>query len=160
MAKITSNTKRVAMLIFFLISAAANCLAKATISYENDSSNDFNYYNPLIQQTGDTLKVGMVLEGVNTAKAGRITLSYKYDSSIKKAMPMSKRLIVVNGKAMEPGTIGGLEGSDYMIILTPEQGVKKYGKKGEFCVIEANGPKITLLSVPSPPPSGPPPSYQ
>lgn len=160
MAKISSNTKRAAVLMFFLISAAANCPAKATISHEKDSSNDLNHYNTLIQQTCDTLKVGMVLEGVNTAKAGRITLSYKFDASIKKAMPVSKRLIVVNGKAMEPGTIGGLEGSDYIIILTPEQGVKKYGKKGELGVIEANGPKITLLNVPSPPPSGPPPSYQ
>ncbi|MDQ1142638.1 hypothetical protein QE439_004019 [Pedobacter agri] len=52
MAKISSNTKRAEILIFFLISAAANCPAKASIVYENDSSNDLNYYNPLIQQTG------------------------------------------------------------------------------------------------------------
>jgi len=75
-------------------------------------------------------------------------------------MPVSKKLIVVNGKAIERGTIGGMEGSDYIIILTPDEGVQKYGKIGALGVIEAKGPKITLIGIPSPPPSGPPPSYR
>ncbi|WP_265797715.1 hypothetical protein [Pedobacter sp. MC2016-05] len=92
----------------------------------------------------------MAIEGVNTAIPGRISLTYKYDASLKKAMPVSKKLIVVNGKAIERGTIGGMEGSDYIIILTPDEGVQKYGKIGALGLIEAKGPKITLIGIPSP----------
>lgn len=156
MLKTFLNTNWVAALSVALISAAANCPARANTNHGNDA----NHTKTLVQLSGDTLKVGMALEGINTDTPGRITLAYKYDASIKKAMPVSRKLIVVNGRAIEAGTIGGLEGSNYFIVLNPDQGVKKYGKKGELGVIEANGAKTTLLSVPSPPPAGPPPSYK
>ena len=160
MLKTSSCSNCIKAFLVVLMLAAANWSATAITNHDNAANRYSSRTNALIQQSGDTLKVGMAIEGINTATPGKITLNYKYDASVKKAMPVSKKLIVVNGKAVEAGTIGGLEGSEYMIILTPDQGVKKYGKKGELGVIEANGPQITLIAVPSPPPSGPPPSYE
>ncbi|RYZ55462.1 MAG: hypothetical protein EOP49_02790 [Sphingobacteriales bacterium] len=149
---------RIATLLAVLISSAYTCQASANANNKHFSR--FTDYPRKLVNQSDTLKSGMTLEGINTATPGKIILMYRYDASIKKAMPVSSKLIVVNGKAIEAGTIGGLEGSDYIIILNPDQGFKKYGKKGELGVIEANGTKITLLDIPPSPPSGPPPTYK
>lgn len=105
----------------------------------------------------DTLKVGTKIDGIVSSTLGKIVLLFRHNESLKKGMPVSKKLIVINGKIMEYGTIGGVENVDYFLISELSQGIKKYGNKAEFGVIEAFGANAKTLNIPVPPPSGLPP---
>jgi len=98
------------------------------------------------------------ISGINTAKLGRITLEFRYDSSLKKAQPVSKKLIVVNGKVIDYGSIGGVEEADYFLMMDGAEGVKKYGAYASSGVIEAVDRNIKMIAIPGPPPAGLPPA--
>ncbi|RZJ91414.1 MAG: hypothetical protein EOO20_05155 [Chryseobacterium sp.] len=144
------------LLTYVLISIGAGGLAKASDNF--DVEQDARAKNFIRLKLADTLKVNTAIPGINTAKAGRITLEFKYDSSLKKAQPVSKKLIVVNGKVIDHGSIGGVEEADYFLMLDGEEGIKKYGAKSESGVIEAVGRNIKMIAIPSPPPAGLPPA--
>lgn len=113
------------------------------------------YSKAIIKQ--DTVKTNSIIEGLTIREEGtKITLSFKYNDLLKKGMPVSKKIFVVNGKLIEPGSFGGVENADYFIELDSDNGMKKYGKKAEFGAIEAVGKNIKILDIPSPPPPGKP----
>jgi len=113
------------------------------------------YSNAIIKQ--DTIKSNSIIEGLMIREEGtKINLYFRYNDLLKKGMPVSKKLFVVNGKLIEPGSFGGIENADYFIELNSDNGMKKYGKKAEFGVIEAVGKNIKILDIPSPPPPGRP----
>jgi len=125
--------------------------------YGNAVGNIQNAKRAELKITPDTLKAETKIDGINVSKKGTIFLLFRYNESLNKGMPVSKKLMVINGKIIEPGTIGGIEDADFFLITDASEGIKKYGNKAEFGVIEAIGLKVKTLRIPGPPPSGLPP---
>ncbi|RZL40728.1 MAG: M56 family metallopeptidase, partial [Pedobacter sp.] len=74
------------------------------------------YSNAIIKQ--DTIKSNSIIEGLMIREEGtKINLYFRYNDLLKKGMPVSKKLFVVNGKLIEPGSFGGIENADYFIEL-------------------------------------------
>ena len=151
--KKSANWARLKMLI--LLPLIAGVLALSTMAFTKDYGVLDLYSQALVKQ--DTIKANSIIEGLTILDEGtKITLTFRYNDLLKKGMPVSKKLFIVNGKSIESGSIGGVENADYFIDLDSENGMKKYGKKAEFGAVEAVGKNIKILNVPSPPPPGKP----
>ncbi len=100
----------------------------------------------------DTIKKTFYANGINIPNLNILHLDYRYNEVLQKPMPVTKRLFLINGKEIEAGTSGGAKNLDHIILLDPENGVKKYGEKGKNGVIEVYGKQATALDIPSPPP--------
>ena len=151
--KKSANWARVKMLI--LLPLIAGVLALSTMAFTKDYGVLDLYSHALVKQ--DTIKANSIIEGLTILDEGtKITLTFRYNDLLKKGMPVSKKLFIVNDKSIESGSIGGVENADYFIDLDSENGMKKYGKKAEFGAVEAVGKNIKILNVPSPPPPGKP----
>lgn len=151
--KKSANWARVKMLI--LLPLIAGVLALSTMAFTKDYGVLDLYSQALVKQ--DTIKANSIIEGLTILDEGtKITLTFRYNDLLKKGMPVSKKLFIVNDKSIESGSIGGVENADYFIDLDSENGMKKYGKKAEFGAVEAVGKNIKILNVPSPPPPGKP----
>ena len=100
----------------------------------------------------DTVKKAFRSNGINVPNLSTVYFDYRFNEEQKKPMPVSKRLLIVNSKEVEPGTLGGVKNVNHIILLNPENGLKKYGEKGKNGVIEIIGSKATILDIPAPPP--------
>lgn len=151
--KKSANWARLKMLI--LLPLISGVLALSTMAFTKDYGVLDLYSHALVKQ--DTIKANSIIEGLTILDEGtKFTLTFRYNDLLKKGMPVSKKLFIVNGKSIESGSIGGVENADYFIDLDSENGMKKYGKKAEFGAVEAVGKNIKILNVPSPPPPGKP----
>ena len=151
--KKSANWARLKMLI--LLPLIAGVLALSTMAFTKDYGVLDLYSHALVKQ--DTIKANSIIEGLTILDEGtKFTLTFRYNDLLKKGMPVSKKLFIVNDKSIESGSIGGVENADYFIDLDSENGMKKYGKKAEFGAVEAVGKNIKILNVPSPPPPGKP----
>lgn len=149
----TAGWVRLKML--FVLPIICGMLGLSTMAFTKTYGVMDLYANAIIKQ--DTVKTNSIIEGLTIQEEGtKITLSFRYNDLLKKGMPVSKKLFVVNGKLIESGSFGGVENADYFIALDSDNGMKKYGKKAEFGAIEAVGKNIKILDVPSPPPTGKP----
>jgi len=142
-----------------LIPPKALLLISLTITsfYGNAFGSIKNAKRAEVKITQDTLKAETKIDGIQVSKKGTIFLLFRYNESLNKGMPISKKLMVINGKIIEPGTIGGIGDTDFFLITDASEGIKKYGNKAEFGVIEAIDPNAKTLRIPGPPPSGLPP---
>ena len=151
--KKSANWARLKMLI--LLPLIGGVLALSTMAFTKDYGVLDLYSHALVKQ--DTIKANSIIEGLTILDEGtKFTLTFRYNDLLKKGMPVSKKLFIVNDKSIESGSIGGVENADYFIDLDSENGMKKYGKKAEFGAVEAVGKNIKILNVPSPPPPGKP----
>ncbi|QPH39397.1 gliding motility-associated C-terminal domain-containing protein [Pedobacter endophyticus] len=100
----------------------------------------------------DTVKKPFYSNGINVPNLKTVNFDYSYNDRLKKPMPITKRLFVFNGEVIEAGTSGGAKNVDQIILLDAENGIKRYGQKGKYGVIEVRGSKAVMLSIPPPPP--------
>ena len=141
--------------MLIILPLTGGVLALSTMAFTKDYSVLDLYSHALVKQ--DTIKANSIIEGLTILDEGtKFTLTFRYNDLLKKGMPVSKKLFIVNDKSIESGSIGGVENADYFIDLDSENGMKKYGKKAEFGAVEAVGKNIKILNVPSPPPPGKP----
>lgn len=103
----------------------------------------------------DTVKKAFSANGIDVPDLSTVYFAYRFNATLQKPMPVSKRLFVINDKEIEAGTVGGVKNIDHIILLNPQNGVKKYGEKGKNGVIEVHGSKANILDIPSPPPMEP-----
>ncbi|MCZ4245001.1 hypothetical protein [Pedobacter punctiformis] len=98
----------------------------------------------------DTIRKAFYETGINIPKIDVVYLDLKYNDTLLKPMPVSKRIFIVNGNEIEAGSSGGVENAEYIILLDPKNAIKKYGEKGKFGAIEAYGSNIEILTIPTP----------
>lgn len=76
-------------------------------------------------------------------------LDYKVDQKTKVITRFDDRLVVINGKIPESGSIFRVQGYDRIVKLNATEAKKKYGEKGAAGALEFTGKNIQTLGLPA-----------